>query len=94
MHSTAQGVYVIVTMTVRNLSDQAQSYFDTDQILKDSTGRMYSPDTTAETWISERGQIEINPRDQLQVKSVFDVPEGNKPTELDVRESTFSTVPG
>ena len=43
MQATAQGVYVVVSMTVRNIGDQSQSFFAANQKLQDTAGREFSP---------------------------------------------------
>ena len=39
---TAQGVYAVVSMTVRNTGNQPQSFFGIDQKLKDAAGREFA----------------------------------------------------
>jgi hypothetical protein len=43
----AQGEFIIVTLTVRNISDQPQSYFGDNQKLIDSSGRQYGANSDA-----------------------------------------------
>ncbi len=85
----AQGEFIIVTLSVTNIGDQPQSYFGGNQKLIDSSGRQYSPNSTAEMW-ANKGTGDINPGNRIQVQAAFDVPPGTVPTELEVHDSAFS----
>ncbi|MES3637228.1 DUF4352 domain-containing protein [Mycobacterium intracellulare] len=88
--ATAQGFYVIVSMTVQNTGDRAQSFFATNQKLIDSAGRQYSPDSNADMWLNKAIQTDINPGNQVQAKVAFDVPEGTQPSTIELHDSMFS----
>jgi hypothetical protein len=88
--STAQGVYVIVSMTVRNVGNQSQSFFAANQKLIDNAGRQYSPDSTADMWLNNAIQTDINPGNEIDAKVAFDVPEGTQASMLELHDSAFS----
>jgi hypothetical protein len=90
MQTTAQGVYVIVTMTVKNIGNEPQAYFGANQKLIDTAGREYSPDSAAEMWTNKDIQTDINPGNQVVVKSIFDVPPGTTAAKLELHDSAFS----
>ncbi len=90
MQSTAQGVYVVVTMTVGNIGNESQSFFAANQKLMDSAGREYSPDSKADMWINKAILTDINPGNGIAAKVAFDVPEGTQPSVLELHDSAFS----
>lgn len=92
MIAEAQGEFIIVTLSVRNIGDEAQSYFGTNQKLLDSAGRQYESDSEASMWMNEEGGImsDINPGNSIQVRAAFDVPPGTQPAELELHDSMFS----
>lgn len=85
----AQGEFIIVTMSVTNIGDQAQSYFGGNQKLVDTSGRQYNANSEADMW-SNKGTGEINPGNSIRVDAAFDVPPGTQPAELEVHDSMFS----
>jgi hypothetical protein len=85
----AQGEFIILTMSVANIGDQAQSYFGTNQKLIDTAGREYEANSTADMWMNS-GTGDINPGNSIQVRAAFDVPPGTQPAELEVHDSMFS----
>jgi len=85
----AQGEFIILTLSVTNIGDRAQSYFGTNQKLLDTAGRQYEANSTADMWMNE-GTGEINPGNSIQVRAAFDVPPGTQPAELEVHDSAFS----
>lgn len=85
----AQGEFIILTMSVANIGDQAQSYFGGNQKLIDSNGREYEANSEADMWMNS-GTGDINPGNSIQVKAAFDVPPGTQPAELEVHDSMFS----
>lgn len=85
----AQGVYVIVSVAVRNVGTEAQIFEWAAQKLKDSTGREYSASLMAPPVIGEVFNS-IDPDLQVSVKLAFDVPPGTKPTQLVLHDSPSS----
>lgn len=85
----AQGEFIIVTMSVTNIGDRAQSYFGTNQKLFDTAGRQYEANSAADMW-ANKGTGDINPGNSIRVKAAFDVPPGTQPAELEVHDSMFS----
>jgi hypothetical protein len=90
MQATAQGTYVIVSMTVHNIGNESQSFFAANQKLFDSAGREYSPDSQADMWRNKQIQTDINPGNSVQAKVAFDVPPGTQPTTIQLHDSMFS----
>lgn len=91
MTEKAQGEFVILTMSVRNIGDEPQSYFGENQKLIDTSGREYGANSAAGMWMnSNSATSDINPGNQIQVRVAFDVPPGTVPAELEVHDSMFS----
>lgn len=84
-----QGEFIIVTMSVTNVGDEARSFSATNQKLIDSAGREYSANSEADMWMN-KGTGEINPGNNIRVTAAFDVAPGTVPAELLVHDSMFS----
>ncbi|ANW64062.1 hypothetical protein BCA37_11055 [Mycobacterium sp. djl-10] len=91
MREEAQGVFVLVQMTVTNVGDRAQTFFaDNQKLIID--GREYSPNTMAAVW-NDSNMIEINPGNTIQALVAFDVPNppgGPRINALELHDSAFS----
>jgi hypothetical protein len=85
----AQGEFIILTLSVTNIGDQAQGYFGTNQKLMDTSGREYEANSEADLW-ANKGTGDINPGNSIEVHVAFDVPPGTQPAELEVHDSMFS----
>lgn len=87
----AQGQFVLVQMTVRNIGDREQSFTTSAQKLLDPQGRQYSVDDMATLTLDQGVAFEqINPGNSVEATIVFDVPAGTVPAELEVHDSIFS----
>jgi Domain of unknown function (DUF4352) len=92
MKVTAQGEFVVVTISVKNIGDQSQSYFGLNQKLIDASGRQYAADTTADMWMNTGNNPlgAINPGNWIQVRIAFDVAPGTQVGEMELHDSMFS----
>jgi hypothetical protein len=88
-HTRAQGVYVIVSMAVRNLGTEPQMFEWAAQRLKDTTGREYEPSFMVPSLIGDVVNS-IDPGLQVSVKLAFDVPPDTKPTQIVLHDSLSS----
>lgn len=88
----AQGQFVIVTMTVSNISDQPKSLSPSDQKLVDEQGRTFGPDTSAALNLDSDVPIwdQINPGNTVTMPVVFDMPVDAVPTAIELHDSMFS----
>ncbi|SUE15753.1 membrane protein [Rhodococcus gordoniae] len=88
----AQGQFVIVTMTVSNISDQPKSLSPSDQKLVDEQGRTFGPDTSAALNLDSDVPIwdKINPGNTVTMPVVFDMPVDAVPTAIELHDSMFS----
>ncbi|MFT3662923.1 MAG: DUF4352 domain-containing protein [Gordonia sp. (in: high G+C Gram-positive bacteria)] len=94
LQEKAQGQFVVVTMTVKNISDEPQSFSPGDQKLKDSSGRTFETDSTAQIALGDSDIAvwdKINPGNTVTVKLVFDMPENARPASLELHDSLFSS---
>ena len=92
MTATAQGEFIVITMSVTNIGDQAANYFAQSQKLTDANGREHAAHNMANMWMNSGLSImgDINPCNAIQVKIAFDVPPGTQATELELHDSMFS----
>ena len=92
MTTTAQGEFIVITMSVTNIGNEAQNYFGQNQKVIDANGREYEANSAAGMWMNTGLSImgDINPGNAIQVKIAFDVPPGTRATELELHDSMFS----
>ncbi len=88
----AQGQFVIVTMTVTNISDAPKGLSPSDQKLIDAQGREFGPDTSAALNLDTDVAFwdEINPGNTVTMPVVFDMPAGAVPDAIELHDSMFS----
>ncbi|MFI7353616.1 DUF4352 domain-containing protein [Streptomyces avidinii] len=88
----AQGQFLLVHMTVKNIGDRAQTFDGADQKLIDRNGSEYSADTAAALYLdgSESFLQQINPGNVVDGIVVFDVPKGAEPVRMELHDSMFS----
>ena len=85
----AQGVYAIVSLTVKNVGVEPQMFAWSAQRLKDSTGRQYSASFMDPSLFGNVVNA-IDPELEVRIKVAFDVPPGTKPTQIVLHESLSS----
>jgi hypothetical protein len=93
LNEKAQGQFCLVTLTVRNIGDEPQTFNDFDQLAHDSKSREYKPDSEAGIYANQDTEVwlnEINPGNKITGVLVFDIPEKTKLTSLELHDSSFS----
>jgi Telomeric repeat-binding factor 2. len=96
---TAQGQFVLVYVTVRNIGDEARTFDSSGQKLTDAQGRDFDADGAATIAMGEQSNAflkDINPGNGVKGILIFDVPKGVKLKKLELHDSVFSggvTVP-
>ena len=94
VNKTAQGQFVLITMTVKNIGSVPQTMFDANQEALDPKGARYHSDSgagiyansdVAQTWITP-----INPGNAITGKVVFDVPVGVTLRTVVLHDSAYS----
>lgn len=89
----AQGQFCIVSLSVKNIGDIAQTLDAGSQQAFDAQNRTFSADTAAGIYLGDQGNTflnEINPGNAVTGKVVFDVPKDAKITRLELHDSPFS----
>ncbi|GAB3127457.1 DUF4352 domain-containing protein [Tsukamurella serpentis] len=89
----AQGQFVIVSMTVKNIGTKPQSFSPGSQKLKDSQGRTFESDSMAQIALGDSDVPvwdNINPGNTVNVKLVFDMPKDATPATIELHDSMFS----
>lgn len=90
---TAQGQYCLLAVTVKNIGNEKQSLFSTNQKLLDAANKQYSTDDTATLYAAPNGSSwysDINPGNSVEGTIVFDVPKGVAPTVAELHDSAYS----
>lgn len=92
LQKDALGQFVLVSVTVTNVSDKAQSYFGSNQKLIDAQGREFENDAMAAINLEAETAIggDINPGLSQDITIVFDIPLDAVPATLEVHDSMFS----
>lgn len=94
---TARGVFVVVTLSVRNTGPAAYTFIDRNQTLIDDRGRQFPVNRAANIYANpDVPSTRIGPGEALVVDIVFDVPPRTVPSAVVVRESSSSggtTIP-
>ena len=88
----AQGQFCVVSLTVTNIGNSAQTFDDDDTTLLNAAGQQFSADSGAAFYLDDASSFyeEINPGNTLNSKIVFDVPAGTTPTAIELHDSAFS----
>ena len=86
-YRTAQGVFVIVQITAKNIGDTPRSVYCQNQKLKDLSGRTYDD---AINIGSGEDLFNINPGMQVRFGCAFEVPNGTLPGTVELHDSAYS----
>lgn len=90
---TAQGIFCVLHITIKNIGNQAKTPYDSTQFLYDTQGRQYSADTSADVDLNP-GPIwqftNLNPGLSISGTLWYDVPAGTQIASLQVHDSEFS----
>jgi Domain of unknown function (DUF4352) len=87
----AQGVYVIVSMTVKKVGTERWDVEWHTQALRDSVGREYSPSFMDLSEVGDNpDSYAVEPKREVRVKLAFDVLPDVKPTQIVVHDSASS----
>ncbi|MGV0740991.1 DUF4352 domain-containing protein [Mycolicibacterium sp. XJ870] len=89
----AQGQFVIVTLSVANIGDQAQGFSPSNQKLFDTEGRSFESDSMAQIALGSSDipvWDNINPGNTVDVSLVYDMPAAATPASIELHDSMFS----
>jgi len=90
---TAQGQFCLLSVSVKNVGDQAQSLFSANQKLLNAQNQEYAADDTATMYQAPSGTSwysSINPGNSVSGQIVFDIPKDQTPVKAELHDSTFS----
>lgn len=92
MNKKAQGQYVEVYVTVRNIGKEARTFAASSQYAYDTEGRKFDTDSAAALYVSDSNSFldDINPGNTSKGVIVFDIPKDEKITELEFHDAAFS----
>lgn len=88
----AQGQFCLLNLTIKNIGNEKQSLFSSNQKLLNGDVE-YSADDTATLYASPNSSSwynDINPGNSVEGKIVFDVPKEVTPTVAELHDSAFS----
>lgn len=89
----ARGVFVVVTLSIRNTGDKPITFIDRYQKLIDNQGRAFEVSNAADIYGNrDVPSTKIQPGDGLVVRIAFDVPPDTMPASITLHES--ETSPG
>lgn len=88
----AEGTFVVVSFTVRNIADQPTTYLPLGQELNDTTGAKYSPDVTAtaQRAAAAAAPRNLQPGESLGTHLVYGLPAGSVPASITFRDFPLS----
>lgn len=89
----AQGQFCLVTLQVKNIGKEAQTFSDTGQKAFGADKAQYSTDSEAGMYANQGGAAlfnEINPGNQVTGVLVYDIPAGATLAKLELHDSPFS----
>ena len=93
VQKNAAGQYCIVELTVRNVGDAPQAFYNTNQEAHSADGTRYEPDWEATYDASGDQQADeaINPGNEIDAVVVYDIPKDAKIQTLTLHDSAMSS---
>ena len=85
---TAEGVFVVVNLTVRNVGAVERRVYCLNQTLRDRAGKKYDNALNID---SPEDRVSVEPGRQVHLTCAFDVPTGALPASLTVRYPQFTS---
>ncbi|GGL24791.1 hypothetical protein GCM10011588_44570 [Nocardia jinanensis] len=88
----AEGTFVVVSFTVRNIAAQPKTYLPLGQELNDTAGAKYSPDVTAtaQRAAAAAAPRNLQPGESLGTHLVYGLPAGTMPASITFRDFPLS----
>ncbi|MFF0530387.1 protein kinase [Nocardia amikacinitolerans] len=91
---SARGAFLVVTLAVRNISDETKWFLPFGQKLFDAQGNAIDHDTTATAWQAMQSRLghsfELRPGASATTVLVFDVPPDSTPAHLELHDFVLS----
>lgn len=88
LRKDAEGQYIIVNVTVKNLGNTPTAFEGSGQVLIGDDGRRYANDGQAEVYLGNEETFfrKIPPGDTIDGRLVYDIPEDVRPEELEMKD--------
>ncbi len=88
----AQGVFLLVYITVENIGDEAQAFSGSAQKLYDAKGREFEASAEAAIYLQDSKSLyeKINPGNSVRGVVLFDIPKNTDPAAIELHDSIFS----
>jgi hypothetical protein len=92
LSKTAQGTFCVVSLTVKNIGNEAQLLDASSQKALDAAGNEYSADSSAAMYLGDTNTFlnQLNPGSTVNGQIAYDVPVGTQLTKLELHDSPFS----
>ncbi|MEU4534350.1 DUF4352 domain-containing protein [Streptosporangium sp. NPDC023825] len=93
LNKKAQGEFLLVRVTVKNIADEAQTFFGEAQKVYDAKGREYKADSEAALYLESSKSLyeQINPGNSVNGVILFDLPRGVTAVKIKLHDSLFSS---
>lgn len=90
----AQGQFCLMTVSVKNIGNEAQGFFGSNQKLLNANNQQYAADDTAGAYLDQNYSTlfsNINPGNSVEGVIVFDIPKDQTPVSAELHDSSFSS---
>jgi hypothetical protein len=93
LNRTAQGQFCKVSMSVKNIGNEAKLFTDSNQHAYNAAGQKYEADSAAAIYLGQDSKSfleNINPGNAVNGVIIFDIPKDGKIVKLELHDSAFS----
>jgi hypothetical protein len=92
INTSTDGTFYLVSVTVRNVSDEGKTFISLAQKLRDAEGREYTADPRATLYLWQVSNLvdRIDPGGTVRGTIVFDIPAGAAPERVELHDSLLS----
>jgi len=93
LNRTAQGQFCKVSVSVKNIGDEAKMFSDSNQFAFNAAGQKYEADSAAAIYLGQDSKSfleNINPGNGVNGVVIFDIPKDAKIVKLELHDSALS----
>ncbi len=94
LKKNAQGQFCLMTLSVKNIGNEAQSFFGSNQKLLNAQNQQYAADDAAGIYVDQNYSTlfsNINPGNSVEGVVVFDIPKDQTPVSAELHDSSMSS---
>lgn len=94
LKKNAQGQFCLMTVSVKNVGNEAQGFFGSNQKLLNAQNQQYAADDAAGVYVDQNYSTlfsNINPGNSVEGVIVFDIPKDQTPVTAQLHDSAFSS---